>query len=32
MNGDNVFVYAAYDGLNVNDVMIFDAAYVEHVN
>ena len=22
MNGDNVFVYAAYDGLNVNDVMI----------
>lgn len=32
MNGDNVFVYAAYNGLNVNDVMIFDAAYIEHVN
>lgn len=32
MNGDNVFVYAAYNGLSLDDVMVFDAGYLEFVN
>lgn len=31
MNGDNVFVYAEYDGLNINDVPIFDSGYLEFI-
>lgn len=29
MNGDNLFVYAAYDGLSLNDVPTFNSPYVE---
>lgn len=32
MNGDNLFVYAAYDGLSLNDVPTFNSPYVEFVN
>lgn len=32
MNGDNVFVYAAYTGLSVNDVPTFDGGYIEIVS
>ena len=32
LNGDGVFVYAAYNGLNINDVPIFDGGYIEYVN
>lgn len=31
-NGDNLFVYAGYSGLSINDVPTFDAAYIEFVN
>lgn len=31
MNGDDVFVYAAYNGLNVNDIPIFDGGYIEFI-
>lgn len=32
LNGDNIFVYAGYNGLNINDIPIFDAFYIEHIN
>lgn len=32
MNGDNLFVYAAYDGLSLNDVPTFKSPYVEIIN
>lgn len=32
MNGDNLFVYAAYDGLSLNDVPTFNSPYVEIIN
>lgn len=32
LNGDNVFVYGAFDGLNINDVPIFKGGYVEILN
>lgn len=32
MNGDNLFVYASYDGLSLNDVPTFNSPYVEIIN
>lgn len=31
-NGDDLFVYAGYTGLSINDVPTFDAAYIEFIN
>ena len=31
MNGDNVFVYAEYDGLSIDDVPVFDSGYIEFI-
>lgn len=31
MNGDNVFVYAAYNGLSIDDVPVFDSGYIEFI-